>query len=368
MKRLILVFSLFCLIMGVAYGFTAHEESVITDRDFKEIIGPKLVSMPLVRFSSVEGMMFVMARDEATRDLEWFLVNPFTRRVVRQGKCPFAAFTASTISPLANRVLAFSRYPTAIWSLDLGSGNWTRLYENTKGKGLNILSISPLEYADSLWAYTILDQRDEEGFVVDTAVLAMIPTPFTKLQMVTLRELKDLAVKLAVGGGRVPSGWRYHADLLTFGPDKSLVFILKSKGRGRDGKEVDYLMRLSDNKKLILLDKSEGRLFPMDHAGTPPAVLYRETVDGNSQLKMWKEGKITVIANDKVISAKLLDDGTVAYSAVKGASMELYMGKPGEKFSRLMTLKQPYRVGFMRSGRKMILMSRNEIKCFRISK
>lgn len=367
MKRLFTACIIVCLLTCSAFAYTAVEEGTFTEKDFKTILGAKLVSFRTINASANDGYLFTLVRDDATRKLEWVLINPFTKKLIRKGSCPFAAYTASTVSPLADKALVFSRYPTAIWYLNLENGEWKELYRNQKGKGYNILSISPLSFPDPVWAYTVLDVRDNEGFVINTAVLAMIPNPFSMQQMVTLKDLMKLSMQAVFGGNRAPAGWKYQTDLFIFGPGKSFAYVLKSKDSAREAKYVDYLMLFSGGKA-ELLHKAEGRIMALDYADNPNRIVFRIIDKKGFTTKLWNDGKISHISDEKVMAAKVLNDGTIATASLKGSVLEIFMGKAGEKAKKILSLNKPHRVGFMRNGRKMILMGQKDIRLYRISK
>ena len=103
------------------------EANRIFEVDLKNSKKP-FYNLMMFPYPSAEGLhvgnVFAFVRDSETRDLEWYLVDPFRKKVLSNGKCPFAAFTAYEVSPDGSRAVAFSRLPTALWVLDVKAKKW----------------------------------------------------------------------------------------------------------------------------------------------------------------------------------------------------------------------------------------------------
>lgn len=365
MKRLALILLTLILLAGGAHAYSLREEAVLTQKDFKEILGNKIVSFREIRATPTDGNLLVIARDFDTRDMEWFLVSPSSRRVIKKGSCPFKAFTAFSPSPAGNKALLFSRYPTAIWYLDVEKARWVLLYRNHRGEGLNILGISPLSYADDSWGYTILDRRDKDGFVAETAIFAIIPHPFVLTPLCTLKELVGISQN-RIFPGRPPADRRYKTDLLLFGPEKTFVYVLKTLSKEKKGRVEDYLMHFSGNRKTRLLDRAEGQIRPLDYLGGPERVLYRVSGKDSAELRLWEGGRTITLMKGNPLTAKLLYEGLIGSVQLEKGGMSLYLGKPGDKPEKVLTVNKAYMVGFARNARRVILQNDSEIRCYRV--
>lgn len=367
MKKITLLALLLLFLGSAAFGYTLKQESVLDGDSLRNVLGgDKFVSLKTVRFSAYQGDLFILARDINTRRLDWFLVNPFQKRVIRKGTCPFKVFTDSSISPMSNSALVFTRYPTAIWHLDLQSGAWKMLFKNGADNELFITSLSPIVFADPTWAYTVLDKRDKEGFVIDSIVVAINPSPFDMSNIVSLKQLLNITMSKVFGGSSAPRDRTFQTDLIRFGGSRSFAYILKSKESSKKGKSVDYILVFRGGG-IELLDKVEGRILPLDYSSDTSKVLYRANTGKRADIVLFEGGKKTTLMEGNAIVGRIMKDGLVGVTIVKGRSLSIYLGKAPDKLTKVYDTKEAYSTGFIGNGQKIFLMDDSEIKCFRIN-
>jgi len=370
MKKVLLILLLVALASNAVFAYSLKEEAKYTEKDFAGILKGKLMTLDVVVFSGEDANLFIMTRDAKKRYLEWYFFDPFNKKILANGNCPFRVFEDVAISPNGKTAVVFSKYPTGMWSLDLKTKKWKMIFKN-KSKGLAIVSLSPLAFIDNLWAFTILDDRDAQGYVIESIITYIIPNPFRLERIASLKVLEGIAIH-QVYGDKVPPGWLFQVDDVVVGPKQSLVYVLNSKTASDPLKFVDYLFhyRRVDAKKMKinLIDKSEGGIFPLDYDADPMKILYRVTTPETDEIKMLLGGKKIVLAKDvKALVGSIMKGDIIGVAAVKGESFSIYLGKAPGKLQKVLTTKDPYKTGFCKKGDKLILINDNELRCFKIS-
>lgn len=373
MRKIVLVLLFALLITNAVFAYTVKDVSKLTESDFKKLLPGKLVSLGAMSYCEETGNLFIMTRDDKTRKLEWFTVDPFAQKVLKHGDCPFKVFDLQAVAPDGSTAVIFAKYPVSIWYLDLRTTKWYQIFKNPKGAGLAITSISPLAYVDNLWAFTIMDLRDAEGFVLDSAITYFMPNPFRLVDIGTLKRLQGMGIH-NVFRDKIPPGLIFSVNDIVIGEKQSFLYVLNSKTKDKPEKFTDYIfLYKSEGKmmKLDLLDKSEpskkGGISPMDYQAEPMRALYRKVSDKANELVFYEGGKKTVILETgTVMMAKVLKDDMVGAFTVEGTTWNLYLGKAPGKLTKIKTFEKPYTVGFTSDGKKLVMINQEEVRCLTI--
>ena len=373
MRKIVLVLLFVLLISHSVFAYTVKDVSKLTEKDFAKLLPGKLVSMGAMSYCEENGNLFIMSRDDKTRQLEWYYMDPFSQKILKQGTCPFKVFDLQAVAPDGGTAVIFAKYPVSIWYLDLKTSKWKQIFKNPKGAGLAITSISPLAYVDNLWAFTIMDLRDAEGFVLDSAITYFILNPYRLVDIGTLKRLQGMGIH-NVFRDKVPPRFQFSVNDIVIGEKQSFVYVLNSKTKDKPEKFVDYLFHYrSEGKmmKLDLMDKSEpskkGGISPMDYQADPMKALYRKVSDKATELVFYDAGKKTVILEGPtVMMAKVLKGDLVGAFTVEGTTWNLYLGKAPGQLKKIKTFKNPYTVGFTNDGKKLLMINDKEVRCLTI--
>ncbi len=366
MRKFAVILFLMYLAVVPAFSYQAKEVSVMTQQDLANLLKGKLVSMQISSVSEDHGNLFIIARDEKTRKLEWFLINPASKHIIRNGKCPFVAFFKAEISPDSQKALVYARYPMSIWYLDLSTKKWKQVFKNKKEGGISLATISPLGFVDSLWAWSIFDEKDKRGIILRSYAVNFIPDPFTLVKLISLQDLTKKSVQKAYKRHR-PFGWKFMADMLIFGKNRQFVYVLKSRSK-RENKFADFLMyfKYPDTMKVLYYEKE--RIIPLDFQVNPFSVLFTTVENKKNVVKLYYKGNTTTLIQGKAMAGAFMKGGLVGLSIISGKSQKIFVGKIGGKLKEVLTLTKPAKVGFTRDGTRIILMDNNSIKCYRIIK
>ncbi len=371
MKKTLCLLMLFAfLLTGISLAYTIKEESKIDIKDFQQLLGDKLVSLDTFSVSLRFGNVFFLARDNKTRNLEWYLINPYSKKILKNGSCPFKAFERSAISPDDSAALIFSRYPSGLWKLDLEKNEWKMIYENpAKDKGgLAILPISPLFFMESYRAFSIFDQWDKEHFVINTFFVSLGFDPFAINKLISMKQLHEASVKAALG--RNTEKWECRTDFFRFGEEANMLYVLKTRSNNRK-KYKDFLLHFAPPENVTLLENVDGRITPLDYRTRPMKAFYtialNESTDKPEVVFRTEKGKNTVL-KAKVITGRIMDNDLLGVAAINVNKFQIYLGTPEAELKLVKEFNEPYRIGFMNDGRKLVLMNTTEIRCFRINK
>jgi hypothetical protein len=351
---------------GMVFAAEIREEKAYTEKTFKEILGNKIVAIDLMKVADNECNLFFFARDSKTRKLEWCYLNSSTGKVISKGSCPFKAFNEYAVSPDGEKAMVSSRYPTAIFELDTKSGSWTNVYSNpAKGKaGLGLLSISPVVFINNDTVFSLLDVWDSEHFVTDSYITLFTSGLTTPEKFFSLNDLKKKAIAEAFG--KAPSNWKFMVDFIRLFEDRTMAFVLKSKYPSQS-KFSDYLFVMDGEKKLHLLDKNEGgRIFPLDYRSNPVRVLYNRINSGKNEVFQNTGGKKEVIFAGKAIAGRIMENNLIGLAVIDGRSFSIYLGQAGSKLPKIQSFKDPYSVGFSKTGKKLVMVNQKEIRVFKI--
>jgi len=367
MRKIVFLLIAAILLTGISSAYTIKQENKIIVDDFKGIIGKKFVSFDTFVISLDRGNIFFLARDIKTRNLEWFLLNPYSKKVLRKGSCPFKAFNRISLSPDDGAALVYSRYPTALWRLDIMTKKWENLFENPgKNKGgLAIMPISPLFFMESFRAFSIMDLWDKEHFVMNTFITAFTFEPFSISKVVSLKYLRDITIKKVFN--RIPSKWQFRIDFFRFGEEKNLLLVLKSRTKNRKIYK-DYLFHFSPPREVTIVEEIAGRILPLDYHTRPMKILYSRATAGNVEVIFTDGKKKNILLKQKVITGRIMKNNLIGVAAVRGRKFVIFLGTPSETLKEVKALNTPYRVGFITDGRKLILMDNKTILCYRIKK
>ncbi len=373
MRKIVMVLLFVLLISQSVFAYTVKDVSTITEKDFGKILPGKLVSMGAMSYCEGNGNIFIMCRDDKTRKLEWYYFDPFNQKILKHGDCPFKVFDLQAVSPNGDTAVIFAKYPVSIWYLDMKTSKWQQIFKNPKGAGLAITSISPLAYVDNLWAFTIMDLRDAEGFVLDSAITYFMLNPYRLVDIGTLKRLQGMGIH-NVFRDKIPPKVLFSVGDIVIGEKQSFVYVLNSKTKDEPVKHLDYLFHYrSEGKmmKLDLIDKSEpskkGGIFPLDYQAEPMKVLYRKVSDKTNELIFFDGGKKTVILESAMVMlAKVMKDDMIGAFTVEGTTWNLYLGKAPGQLTKIKTFKDPYTVGFTSDGTKLVMINEKELRCLTI--
>jgi hypothetical protein len=354
---------------GAAHAFTLSETARFGADDLARLLPDKFASLESAALSEGDGTLFLLARDKKTRKLEWVVVDPVAKRVKARGACPFTVYLRAAFSPDAERAVVFTRYPTAAWSLTLADGSWQRGFENPQGKGLALVSFSPLSFLSDRQAWTILDDRDEEKTVVDSVVTRLDVPALTTATLASLRRLTVLSVTTVFP--LTPPRWIFAADMLRLGDDGTFVYVLNcatepDKKTKRSDKFADYLLRFTPASNITLLAKAEGgRIFPLDYDAASGRVLFSRATGNKTEAFLVENGQARAVFSGKAIAGRLLPNNAVAIVAVDGAGQSVHIGPPGG-LQKVNSSPTAYAVGFLRDGQRLVLSNSTELRTFAI--
>ncbi|MCE1248662.1 MAG: hypothetical protein LWY06_18640 [Firmicutes bacterium] len=365
-KYLMCLMAAFVFLTGIACAAGLKEEKTFDEKSLKALLGDKVVAVDMTKFTDIDCNLFIFARDNKTRKLEWYYINSSTGKIISKGNCSFRAFNDYAVSPDGSKVMVSTRYPSGISGLDVKSGNWSKMYSNpAEGKpGLGILSISPLVFINNTTAFSLMDKWDKEHFVTDSFIALLITGSTSPQELVSFKELKKNA--LAAAFDKVPGNWKFMIDYIRLFDDKSMAFILKSKYPSQ-AKFTDYLFTMDENQKLHLIDKNEnGRIFPFDYNGNPVRILYSRTNSKTNDICYYINGKKETIFTGKAIAGRIMDNNLTGLAVIDGKSFSICLGASGSKPVKVQSFKEPYSTGFSKTGNKLVLVNQKEIRVFRI--
>lgn len=367
MKKLALASILLLLVSSYVFAASVKEVSRLRIKEFQKILGKdKTVSPDFLRFTREGGEIFCLARDNATRDLGWYMVDPFSKKLLSSGDCPFKVFMQVAISPDGKGAFVFSQYPAAIRYLNTESKKWEMPYQNPKGEeGLFILSISPLTFVESQRAYSIFDMLDAKGFVKDTYIVRFPPSPFQINKVVSLSSLDKMARNFL--DPNTSKNLRIQVDFLRYSSQDRLVYVLKTKTKTKTPVFKDYLVSFTPPAEVKLLEKVEGRILPLDYLADEGKVLYGMSSGKESQVILIKEGKKEKLLDAKAMAGSIMEKDRIGLAVIRGRKTSIFLGDTGEKPKEVLSLRNPYSIGFTKDGKKLILCGSDEIACYEIS-
>jgi hypothetical protein len=312
-----------------------------------------------------KGYIFILVRDNKTRNLEWVLLNPYAKKIVSTGVCPFKAFTTQDVSPAGNNALVYAKYPTSLWHLNLDTKEWKQIYKNpVKGqKGLAILPISPIAFVESSRAFSLLDMWDAEHFVIGTFVSLFIPETQKVEGLVTLSSLTSTSIKKIFD--KTPANTAFQSGIMRFAEDKSFVYILQSRAKKKKANFKDYLFTYSAGK-VDLIDQAEGKIMPLDFKTSPNKLLYLSANKGKSTVYFVEGDKKEPVLEAKALVGRIMNNNLLGIGAIDGKLLNLYLGTPNGKMKKAATFAKLYQIGFVSDGSRVILANPDEIVSYKI--
>ncbi len=351
-KALACILMLAALLGGTATSAGA-EEGRLTRAEVARLLGDRLFALEDGSVAVERGQVFLMARDRRTRQLEWFLLDPKTPRILRQGKVPFQVYHGFALSPDAQTAVVQARFPTSLWILSLNEGRWICAQTNENPERLALTSLSSLVYTDSGHAWSMMDRHDPEGYVVDTVLVRFATRPFTLTNQISLRELLGKALQAAPG-----TGGDSQINLVRFGRDGSCLFVLQSPA----SRSMRYLFRRNPDGSLQVLDKSLSGMIPLDYDPASDRILYRTVQAGGPVLAMLSKGLRSIVSSRPLVGAALLEGQRIATIAVVENQLEISAGLPGTPLRKVQTVTGAYRAAFLRNQTRLILWNTREIR------
>lgn len=346
------------VVLLTAVATRAATPTRFSDTDLAGVIGQdKIATVTMAEIAWETGNMLLLGRDRATRKLQWFHLDPRTRNLLASGDAPFEEFNEYDISPDGTQAVVFAKRPADLWTMDLRTGSWKKLFTNGTDK-LQLRSVSQLDFVTDGRVVTLADRLDSEGFVTDTVMLGFDPATGAMQVGPSLPDLRAAAIGV-VGEEK---GWEYWTDILRNGSDGSFVFVLQSK-RADDTAQTDYLFRSTADGKLTLVDKSPGGLLPLDYDAATGRVLYRVTQgEDRHPLMLSADGKTNYLSSESIISAALLPDGRVAGASVNGTGLDILGGRVGDRLEKVGSAAGYYSVGFLTDGSQAVLVGDREMR------
>lgn len=349
------------LILTSGPSGAAEPASRLTQGEITQLLGSKLFALEDASVASERGHLFLLARDRKTRQLEWFLLDPSARRVLKQGKVPFQVYRGYAVAPDGRSAVAHARYPSALWTLSLDDGRWTCAQANDNPERLVLTSLSGLLYTDAQHAASILDRLDAEGYVTDSIMVRFATRPFSITDRASLQELEAKATEMVAASA--PAGMEYDVDLMRYGGDGSFVFVLQSAmPEGRTPRTINYLFRRAADGTLKLLDQGETALVPLDFEARNDRLLYRTAEAGKPVLALLSGGHKTLVARRPVVAAALLGQNRIATVSVVGNQLEVSTGAMGHELRKAHTVNGLYRASFLEDGRRLLLWNDRDVR------
>lgn len=360
MKHL-LVWTMLLVALVAGPAIAAPEEIRMTEDQLSTLLNGDLVVLSDASVATDQGLLFVMARDRKTRRLNWYLVNPESRRVAARGTAPFQVYRDFAVAPDGRHAIVHARYPSSLWMLDVPSGKWSCVHANDNPDRLVLSALSSVLFTDSGHAATVLDQQDAEGYVTDS-VLARIAVGRPGVQrlasLADLRERSVAAVKAAA-----PAGMEYQTEFLRFGEDGSFIFVLQSRtAAAKNRKFIDYLFQARPDGTLKLLDKADGSILPLDYLAGDGAILARVKNGGKQAVVIYRGGAKTVVTDKGLLMGHLMAGGRVAGAAVEDGRLGIYLIPKAGEIQRVQSTGPGYAVAFVRDGHRVLLLSERDLR------
>ncbi|MGV8121075.1 MAG: hypothetical protein AB2L14_15050 [Candidatus Xenobiia bacterium LiM19] len=341
------------------------------------MIGDKAVDLKMARVAEENGRIFLLARDEKSRILEWYLIDPLKKDVIDKGKCPFAAFNLYAFSPDGKTVLALSRYPAILWSLDISRKQWNKLYQNTtvSGEQFTISNTTPFAIVSSTKAYSVLDKIDDKKCITDTCIVCFNPCDFHFEKIVSSRDLRRKAFEMAMPiTGKMKPFKDYSANMLDshinyirYGDDNSLCFNLRIVSKKNKKNLQDLLYYFKAPSTLECIDNADGYVQPLYISTKKDCIIYKKTTQNSlTEVYVTEKGKKEKIIDLSALVAGYIDNDTIGIAALKKKTLEIHICKKGEKPQKVEAFTNSYKVCFLREVGIIVFVGKDRIKCFRI--
>ena len=368
LKRALFFILLFVMIVTVqSYAYTLREESKIDKATMTKIAGNKAIEFKRCSIARETGTMFAIGMDKKTRQWEWFHIDPFKKKLLNTGKCPFVKALRLTISPEGTHAFVASKYKTALYSIDLKSGKWTKIYRNPKMgiPGLAFRFFSYIKFLDNQTGISILEFWNASHLAVDTVISTYTDTSKAPEKLVSLNKLRDETAKKA---GIDTDKNIYLNDLFNYGSDKSMVFVLKTQLRADKSKIADYLFKRKADGSLEILDEcKDGRILPLFYDASTQKAIYLKATKGKNELILSDNGSKTDMAAGMFREACIMKNNLVGLGEVsKKNEYSVYLYKLGDKPKKLKTFDEPYALFFLNNGKEFVMISENLIRSFKI--
>ena len=363
----------FCTLLFIFFAFTAKTsfaaelktdvqlEIALLETMTKETMASNFMGA----ISSQNGNIFFIGRHPKTKKLKWHLYNPFAKKIISEGDCPFVEFTASNISANSGFALAYGKYPNALWSLNLETKNWENLYQNPgRGKeGLAITPISPFSFVNDTTAYSLLDLWDKEHFVLDTMIVAFGANQSKTDTVASLWKFKNEAVKIITGKDlKNPS---YLTDFMRFGENNSFLCVVKNKPQAEDKGFKAHLFLSTPSEFCKKIDEASGRILPMDIV-SPSKMLYAADLGPTGKTFLFEDGKKTpVLVGPNAMAGKIFKNGKIGLYTRERGSFAIYIGTP-QKMKKVMTFAKPYGAIFIEEINKFVVVKDKTISYYNL--
>lgn len=374
MIKKFIIFSIVCfsfLFLLTGLGNCASYSS-LSVKDISKITGNKLINMGLSDFATESGNIFMIVRDgnKRTRDLQWILLDPIAKKVVKSGDCPFKHENdIVAVSPDGKHATTFSRYPTELWLLDIESGKWSEIMENPKvgESGLTIIrkmklgtffGTSYLKFVDNSTIATCLQDLDKDKNMKD-----ILPTfinvdkkkiePFVSFSDMLIATSKILEAK---------------KDIVSVIDDvypeskNSLLFTIRND-------KHSYVMRIGQDKVAHIV-----HTFPLRYINISDvfngnivcriSVSEDKTKDSITVIK--NDGNIEILAKERGIHGFALKNDSFLVLSVRGNLPLVELVNAQSKHFSVAQQEESSIVYVCRTPINVYLVSNSGIKCFNV--
>lgn len=363
-KKIVLFTTAFmCLFTAFLWAQNLKKDGEVSFASLKKALQGREFEREDVLSASDRGYLFVIAREPKTKKLFWHLYDPFSRKMLKNGSCPFVEYTSAAVNASGGGAFVYGRYPTAVWALDTAAGKWSQEYENPRKAGLAVIPISKLSpLGAGFWS--LLDLWNDEHAVKDTFLISFEGAPFKMERIVSLNALKNEALKQVA-----PKKDRaFQTGMMRLAPDRSIAFVVDN-GQKREARREILFFRGSDGKISKLEEVTGKKILPLDISGG--AVLYAVGGARNQQntevvLKKGSAGTV-VFQKGNALAARILGDGNFAVYTSEPAGNYVYFGKPGA-LRRLTSVPAQSPVGFLTGAGKFFTVDRNGISYYSFPK
>ncbi|MFP4499326.1 MAG: hypothetical protein ACLFQV_14045 [Vulcanimicrobiota bacterium] len=372
MKKIWFLVLVLLVMVQFAWCYELKEVNELNNQKIRSIIGKKFVSYNYVKVAKKNGNLFILARDENSRRLEWFVIDPFAGKLVKKGVCPFQVITLFGVSPENRYALVVSRMPTNMWLLNIEAGEWRAIYQNPEENqpGLAMISNTPVTFVDEDSAYVLMDEWDKDHFTTDVAVVSIKVDPPMLDKIISMKDLfADSKEKMA---GCDFEKMELFPGPIRFGPSGSFVYTIQTREPANNNRLVqkDYIFRFLPPNIITRVVQSKGIVMPIDYLPYPFQLLFTETLDekGSKQviLKYRNNDREKTLYEGKVLVGSFLDSESAGFGVLEKDGFSIYLGKLDGGIQKVKTYKQVYSVGFIPGKNRLILMNDKVIRCISI--
>ena len=365
-KTPVLVLLILVFLVSPIYALSLTKESKMSKEYITALIPGKIFSLDTVNIANKNGRLFFMTRDVKSRKIYWYVIDPEAEKVIAGGDCPFQVFTSVSFSPDGSRAAVITRYPTALWWLDVKSKEWRKVFQNPKKSGLAISPISPIIFTGNKF-FSVLDKWDDTHTVTDTFVTRFTPPVLTPKNIVSVSSILWITAKKLMKKSKVELTGNLR--VLRFADENNFAFTFELMPVKYKSKNLSISLLIYNNNPPNFARIDEGDLIiPMDYKTGPDRVLYTYRINGKNSVKYFKGGKSRKLMESEGLTGSIMNNGIIGISTVQGKKLAIYLGTEKEKMQKVHTFDEINKVGFLENGEKMIAISPRQITVYKINK